>query len=118
MQRGDLVEHRHTSKEDKRNARPGWRGSPGQMIECRGLAMDEAVGNGANRKQRGGRGRERRGLWARRKSSQDLPVCLRCGKRRLPIGSIRASSGYCIKDVGVRGGNTREEGKKTGKYQV
>lgn len=47
-------------------------------------------------------------------SRRDLPVCFRCGKRRLPVDSIRASSGYHVKGGGVRKGRN----KKKGEYQV
>lgn len=58
--------------------------------------MDEAVGKGANRRARG----RDEGLLRRRR---EPPVfSLRCGKRRLPADSIRASSGECIKGMGVR----------------
>lgn len=41
--------------------------------------------------------------------SGELPIfSLRCGKRRLPADSIRASSGECIKGVGVRKGKHGE----------
>lgn len=46
----------------------------GQMIECRGLAVDEAVGNGGNRKQRGGRGGERKGSFGRAEKAAE--TCL------------------------------------------
>lgn len=43
--------------------------------------------------------------------SGELPIfSLRCGKRRLPADSIRASSGECIKGVGVRKGKHGEVG--------
>lgn len=49
------------------------------------------------------------------KRERDLPVCFRCGKRRLPVDSIRASSGYHVKGGGVRKGKNK---KKRGEYQV
>lgn len=62
--------------------------------------MDEAVGNGGNGEEHRGKERER----------EALPVCFRCGKRRLPVDSIRASSGYHVKGGGVRKGKTKKKG--------
>lgn len=70
--------------------------------------MHEAVGNGGNREEHRGKERERRPQCT--ESRRDLPVCFRCGKRRLPVDSIRASSGYHVKGGGVRKGKNKKKG--------
>lgn len=64
------------------------------------VSVDESAGVG---KEQGGE------VWGA-ETRRDLPVCFRCGKRRLPVDSIRASSGFYVK-----GGRARKgEGKKSG----
>lgn len=64
------------------------------------VSADESAGVG---KEQGGE------VWGAERP-EDLPVCFRCGKRRLPIDAIRASSGFYVK-----GGRARKgEGKKSG----
>lgn len=68
--------------------------------------MDESTGKAGVRKEHGGEGclgcRETRG---------DLPVCFRCGKRRLPVDSIRASSGFYVRGERAKGEIVRVEVK-------
>lgn len=63
----------------------------GHTVERRGFCAEEAVGESVNTEQSTASlsGTESRG---------DLPVCFRCGKCSLPVDSIRASSGFCVKE--------------------
>lgn len=46
-----------------------------------------------------------------RETRGDLPVCFRCGKRRLPVDSIRASSGFYVRGERAKGKIVRVEGE-------
>lgn len=104
MQKGDHVEHQRASKQRQKKGQASAGGAyraKQRRVEGSALMklLEKALAQG-----RGGD----EGLLRRRR---ELPVfSLRCGKRRLPADSIRASSGGCIKGIRARKGKAQGGG--------